>query len=1498
MLALLPLGPLVRCQVMEVDVPSLISWLLSGDRELQLTSLEYLCNALLFANDRGFVDKLDTAAIINALLLLFSEDNAPDDVLELNARTLQYLLEMLDVSALQNIKIKHYKVLCMRLDISDLSSSAGSELAQRIIKLLDFITSMESEKPYLGGTLSSVLRFVRWHSEEVHADVVQSSMNIVHELCRRCEPGDENIREWMESLSDLLSHNNYEVVVKKALQSLGCIFERFSSSGQDLSSIATNELITRLSHHLYKACGIFPDIRVLGLPLFYYPSFLEFAASYSPRQETTSLDDSDPEAFALEGKPDLVLASSLTDVLLTLFYCSSDATRHLLSRENYLAFSLISLLRNCKGDGMLTSVFRLLQVIVLKLGHETPASSDVRLGAGDGAALEETNSAETGDFTHTLTSFCSFRAAVEAIKSDDNELLKRLLSDGLDLKYTDNHGQSLLDWAVFCGSPQMVETICSQPGIELTLDLTSALSYAATFGRKKVCQILLRHGADPNVTNKDGLRPIDKVKAAESSGCREVIELLEGYMSREKEGASVPPQRKNSQMLPIYRSEKGGSAEKQLFILATEICSGLVDVFAQTQSESVKYQAVLILLQLVSRLSSQSLQILNTYPFGISLSFRLSQMIFMALAEEAEKTVHCVFQLCHQLLTKSRSIYLPLMHRAGIIPLIRSIDSVMQLPHFRFSSENDYGGYYYPMRETSNEVEGEGSDGSTDSTVDFIPHENGSENGRTDSEFSETEDIVAEDSQGQIGEEQPNEAPAVTGTPRSPEADLKNLSSSVALTESEIGSEDEPYPLSSACSDEWQGWNIVIFGNFLFIYNEGAIVLFDINREDNTLCGLYLTSSRNESLVEFRGEMEFNDQSVGGLRYQMLYLTRQLMNSRDFYLSNGSIQQWPRFYVEDPATQMKRSQSMNMKRSCSQQHHRRRATSASSRSNLQVPGKEFEEYTRVRTDQWKMSKQPSVVRAGNLLLDIVRTESELPLLRIRPKGVSDDAFLFSTRPNQGFFKLRACSHVASFSHEIINPLSEAKVPTPTMIGMDGRIWLVNSSSGRILMNLFAEDSKDNSPAPVDEKQLNRFKMHYLASRLLSHDLAPKTSPYSEKPLPSAPPTCLRAWTQTLDESISSVNTINTLSEIAATIGNAPYRTSKEAVLADLNGCFTRLVAIFSTGEEAVTPYELSSSGLVSSLLLCLSSSSCIHWSGVVNSDNFHHHMDFLLQRRQTFLHIFEGNVGLSVLIRCLLNVLDQTERLPIHVFDEISYPTSSDQLKHDVTACVEALSSASLSTVETAEVLPSRPPRSCPHNSSNCFDFAYSCRPTREEYSQVLPLGLIAPPLPSALDYHQHLTGGGVRGLVDRQLLLLLGAWFPGLNTRLCTGTVGTPQVQDAFTLIVKRRLTATREIRVGSGKGRPIFLSHGFPRGRPCFMPSSIEHCLRGVTLVKEWYQCPRKSMRFLREFWRKPHHAISLTPEVLTSALRTSDVACFRMGLFEWMGTYGGTTSSATDP
>ena len=119
---------------MDFDIPSLLSWLQSDDKELQHTSLECLCNAILFNNERDFFERLKPARFVRALLTLFSDDNITDEVLELNTRTLHYLLEY-DTSNLNLIKIEHYRIFCLRLDIADLSTVDGNDLALRILKV-------------------------------------------------------------------------------------------------------------------------------------------------------------------------------------------------------------------------------------------------------------------------------------------------------------------------------------------------------------------------------------------------------------------------------------------------------------------------------------------------------------------------------------------------------------------------------------------------------------------------------------------------------------------------------------------------------------------------------------------------------------------------------------------------------------------------------------------------------------------------------------------------------------------------------------------------------------------------------------------------------------------------------------------------------------------------------------------------------------------------------------------------------------------------------------------------------------------------------------------------------------------------------------------------------------------------------------------------------------------------------------------------------------------
>ncbi len=129
---------------MEADPSILLEWLGNGDRELQLTSLEFLCNEILFSDARKFTNRFDISKFIRAMVQIFSDEMAPDNLLEVNARTLMYCLELAQSSGMRAIKTQDYRVICMRLDTVDMSSPQSSEVGQQIIKVCLFDTFLFS----------------------------------------------------------------------------------------------------------------------------------------------------------------------------------------------------------------------------------------------------------------------------------------------------------------------------------------------------------------------------------------------------------------------------------------------------------------------------------------------------------------------------------------------------------------------------------------------------------------------------------------------------------------------------------------------------------------------------------------------------------------------------------------------------------------------------------------------------------------------------------------------------------------------------------------------------------------------------------------------------------------------------------------------------------------------------------------------------------------------------------------------------------------------------------------------------------------------------------------------------------------------------------------------------------------------------------------------------------------------------------------------------------
>ena len=233
---------------------------------------------------------------------------------------------------------------------------------------------------------------------------------------------------------------------------------------------------------------------------------------------------------------------------------------------------------------------------------------------------------------------------------------------------------------------------------------------------------------------------------------------------------------------------------------------------------------------------------------------------------------------------------------------------------------------------------------------------------------------------------------------------------------------------------------------------------------------------------------------------------------------------------------------------------------------------------------------------------------------------------------------------------------------------------------------------------------------------------------------------------------------------------------------------------------------------------------CAHLLLQVGSRDVDQHLEFLQVRRSTFLGAFEGR-GLSALIRSLVGVLDQTECLPLHLFDQIMHPVLLKDLKRNVLISVDQASSKR-STLDGVSPTKKRRISSAP-SSSNCLTSPDYHRWSSEVKHcwKMIPRGLIAPPLQSS-NYHERLTGG-VSGLVDRRVLLLLGRWFPHFQPGCCAGSVASEQIRNGYPI-------ALHQIPDGCSQA-PVL-----PTNRCNYTVSmiySLERCLPEVRMTKPWY-------------------------------------------------------------
>ncbi|KAM7535685.1 hypothetical protein Aperf_G00000103216 [Anoplocephala perfoliata] len=1369
---------------------------------IRYESLLNMCEVLSTDPDTRTYMRADVFEVLELMLGIFSDGSMSDEVLELNARALSFLIERSDISMLMDVDSHHFQTLCFRLDMADLSTGIGREFAERIIKFNPRLL-------YNGGAPTSVLQFLLNYCRLKYffKDVVDSAMNIAKRLFKVCEPNDEHIQQWMEILNKLLDYK-HDTVAKWTLQILGTIFKRFLQTGQDLFTLPAGGLDKSLSHSLYLTCLKFQDSKPSSYSLFYYPSLLDSAKAASemkPTGDEPTIDESDMENI-----------STLLDVLNALCCCSTETVGSLLHEDKKIGFCLINILRFSENQVILARAFELLQVLILKFGE---------------IATEK----ETNNFSESLESFCSFTKAVDAIKSSDYGFIDNLHSSGFEFDYVDNQGQSLLDWAAAYGTPEMVEKIVSQMNEP---NLEKALGFAVAFGRRSVCDILLKAGANPHIPLTNGMSSIGLARTIKHSEREAIMDLLEGFVLPLDDSKRCV--KCKSVMLPIYRNDEPASSERSLFILAKETFLELSDTFERTQSETVKYKSLSILLQLFRGLSAKSLEILSEG----GGSFRLCHMIRVALAQETVKIVHCAFQLSRELLQKAETIYRPLMYRHGIVSLMEIISAMLRLPNFHFKRQQMCESYYEPDEVWSSY----------------------SDNGNVESRVSEDESLEQHEDDGGLEmppsdqtQERPDEnenhdeRPSDSSTnadkpPTSVVSEFFKLACAfLYLTHHALGA----VPLGSARMEMWHDWTVVVFGGILFVFNESAVVLFETKCDCLALSGAYVTSQG--SVIKTFWNQEVHDHpSDTEMREMVTYLIRKFRHFR-FEQTGDLFQNWPFFNDSGhPLLERKRSRSLVHKRS--PRDPPRRNSSVPPIRTFQPVGEEFKGFTIVRDAKDTEQGHPRPIKVGDLVLDATETLSGTPFMRVHCNDRSaKEVFMFSACSRQGFFKL--------------DVETESKFPQLCdIVLMDNAFWKATHWSG-LLKKRFSLGPQIHCAGSDEEIQLLNFDILRMSSEITSAE--PRQISCSAPPRP-----CKTGVAN--EHTYSSQFRVNVLSDVAFQVIEASRQTLRCKALEDLADAFNSLKDLFSHEKENVTHCEITSSNLVRALLFSLSSSHSLEWKNLVQSDKAEDHLYFLLQRRRVFHEIFAGTENLQNLVNCILDSLDQTECLPLHIFEQITYPSNCWTSRGETPSCYE-------SAKPQARVR--NLPDSAPSSDSTCFDFS-SLRQLMTEYCPTIPLGLVAPPLHHSTGYHNYLTGGGVRGLVDHRLLALLGAWFPYLDLDQCSAS--SRQIENFSNLKIVRRRGSSKELFVDEGKKVLHLLSRGYINA--CFrVLNSTEQFTRELVLVQKWDKRPRRSMPFLQELMKKvDREGNQKLPEPLDLST----------GLVEWLGTCGGRVEDWVNP
>lgn len=599
----------------EVDPETLLEWLLTGqgdERDMQLIALEQLCMLLLMSDnvDRCF-ESCPPRTFLPALCKIFLDECAPDNVLEVTARAITYYL---DVSAECTRRIVAIdgaiKSICSRLLTVDPENRTSKDLAEQCIKVLELICSREASAVWEGGGLPAVLHFITHYGTAVHKDTLHSAMAVVSRVCGKMEPGDSRVGDAVSSLSSLLQHTDTRVS-ETSLRCFASLADRFARAQADPAPLAEHGLIEEL-------------IRRLGRK-----------------------DSSEDKCAAP--------AISVTVSLLTTLCRGSAQITHDLVRLD-LCSAIEAAVQ--ADERWCLECMRLVDLLLVLLCEGRNALQRNRRGASVAGVIMGNEGGGKPDKTH--------RQLIDCIRGKDTEALIAAVSGGnVDINFTDDVGQTLLNWAAAFGTTEMVEFLCEKGADVNRGQRSSSLHYAACFGRPSIAKVLLRHGANADLRDEDGKTPLEKARERHdqgNAGHRQVAQILQcpgewlivGEANTSKSDEDVPDTR-DKEMAPVFLER-----------LIPVFCGR----YLGSASSSVRRACLSLIRKMVHYTPSDLLLRISTGQTGTLLT----QLVATVLDNMEDDEGHLiVLNIAEELMTKANDVYLEQFARLGVSSKVEDI---------------------------------------------------------------------------------------------------------------------------------------------------------------------------------------------------------------------------------------------------------------------------------------------------------------------------------------------------------------------------------------------------------------------------------------------------------------------------------------------------------------------------------------------------------------------------------------------------------------------------------------------------------------------------------------------------------------------------------------------------------------------------------------------------------------------------------------------------------